>query len=325
MSQIVALGELLIDFTPVGVNNVGVTVYERNPGGAPANVLAMAAKLGSSTAFIGKVGNDSFGHYLKSVLAHNNIDTSGLMMTDEYKTTLAFVNLDESGDRDFDFYRRQCADTMLCPKDIDSGLLDDCRLFHFGSVSLTCEPSRSATIAAAQFAREKGKYISFDPNYRPPLWNSEAEAKEEILKAIPYANILKVSEEEMVLLTGASDLEQGAAILSAMGPEYVFISRGSFGSFYYTKEYCGALPTYAVDTIDTTGAGDVFLGSILHRLLNESSFMENGLIAKETLNDIVDFANAAGSMATTKHGAIPSFPCIEEIEKCRNTCPYLER
>ena len=324
MPQIVALGELLIDFTPVGVNDVGIAVYERNPGGAPANVLAMASKLGSSTAFIGKVGNDSFGRYLKSVLVNSNIDTSGLLLSDEYKTTLAFVNLDENGDRDFDFYRGQGADTMLRPEEIDSNIFDECELFHFGSVSLTCEPSRSATIAAAREARRRGKRISFDPNYRQPLWRSEAEAKEEILKVVPLANILKVSEEEMVLLTGVNDLEQGAAILSEMGPEIVLVSRGSSGAFYYTKDYCAALPTYAVDTIDATGAGDVFLGVILNRLLGSASYRETGIIGQTELNEIVDFANAAGSIATTRYGAIPSFPDLKEIEYCRSTYPYLE-
>lgn len=213
MFDIVALGESLIDFTPSGENSQGMALFARNPGGAPANVLAMAAKLGGKTAFIGKVGDDAFGAFLKKTMEDAGVDVRGLRMTREYPTTLAFVQLTPEGDRSFTFYRKPGADVMLAPAEVDRALLRDCRIFHFGSVSLTDEPCRTATLEAAREAKAAGAMISYDPNYRPFLWDSAERAREALLAALPLADIVKVSEEEMELLTGEVQLAAGADAL----------------------------------------------------------------------------------------------------------------
>ena len=219
MFDIVALGESLIDFTPSGENSQGMALFARNPGGAPANVLAMAAKLGGKTAFIGKVGDDAFGAFLKKTMEDAGVDVRGLRMTREYPTTLAFVQLTPEGDRSFTFYRKPGADVMLAPAEVDRALLRDCRIFHFGSVSLTDEPCRTATLEAAREAKAAGAMISYDPNYRPFLWDSAERAREALLAALPLADIVKVSEEEMELLTGEVQLAAGADALASRDAE----------------------------------------------------------------------------------------------------------
>ena len=223
MFDIVALGESLIDFTPSGENSQGMALFARNPGGAPANVLAMAAKLGGKTAFIGKVGDDAFGAFLKKTMEDAGVDVRGLRMTREYPTTLAFVQLTPEGDRSFTFYRKPGADVMLAPAEVDRALLRDCRIFHFGSVSLTDEPCRTATLEAAREAKAAGAMISYDPNYRPFLWDSAERAREALLAALPLADIVKVSEEEMELLTGEVQLAAGADALASRGAALVLV------------------------------------------------------------------------------------------------------
>lgn len=313
MIDIVALGEILIDFTPSGENEQGIALFARNPGGAPANVLAMNTKLGGSSAFIGKVGKDVFGSYLRSMLVSSGIDDSGLVTDPAIPTTLAFVQLDEKGDRSFSFYRKPGADMMLTSVEIGLELIDQCRIFHFGSVSLTDEPCRSATFAAAAYARQQGKCVSFDPNYRPLLWESEADAKEQMRKGVSMADILKVSEEELTLITGQTDFEPGAQQLLEMGPSLVLVSLGAKGAYYRSRSGAVWLPTYDVKTIDTTGAGDAFVGAILWQL-KDLTLEEIGSM---DLAGIVDFANAAGSMTTTRSGAIPALPTLQEIQSCR--------
>lgn len=227
MFDIVALGESLIDFTPSGENSQGMALFARNPGGAPANVLAMAAKLGGKTAFIGKVGDDAFGAFLKKTMEDAGVDVRGLRMTREYPTTLAFVQLTPEGDRSFTFYRKPGADVMLAPAEVDRALLRDCRIFHFGSVSLTDEPCRTATLEAAREAKAAGAMISYDPNYRPFLWDSAERAREALLAALPLADIVKVSEEEMELLTGEVQLEAGADALASRGAALVLVTLGT--------------------------------------------------------------------------------------------------
>ena len=206
MIDVVALGECLIDFTPNGENTQGIALFARNPGGAPANVLAMNACLGGKTAFIGKVGKDGFGDFLRQTLIDSGIDVSGLAVDEKVPTTLAFVQLDANGDRSFTFYRSPGADVMLTEAEVNTALIDDCTVFHFGSVSMTAEPCRTATLAAARYARQRGKLVSFDPNYRPLLWESTAEAVRQMQAGVELADLLKVSEEEMQLITGETDL-----------------------------------------------------------------------------------------------------------------------
>lgn len=314
--DITALGELLIDFTPNGKTPQGIPLFAQNPGGAPANVLTMASRLGSNTALIAKVGCDSFGTYLKDVLSDNRIDSTGVATDMRVPTTLAFVHIDGNGDRSFTFYRDPGADMMLGINDLNYKLIDHCRVFHFGSVSMTQEPSRSATLRAAECAKEKGKLISFDPNYRPLLWYGEKPAREQMLKAVAMCDILKVSEEEMLLLTGETDMEKASQILLEMGPALVLVSLGPKGSFHRNHVCSGYLPTYDVKTVDTTGAGDAFVGAILWQLRNRSRREIESLGDKE-LRQIVDFANAAGSLTTTKSGAIPAIPTMEQIRACQ--------
>ena len=270
MFDIVALGESLIDFTPSGENSQGMALFARNPGGAPANVLAMAAKLGGKTAFIGKVGDDAFGAFLKKTMEDAGVDVRGLRMTREYPTTLAFVQLTPEGDRSFTFYRKPGADVMLAPAEVDRALLRDCRIFHFGSVSLTDEPCRTATLEAAREAKAAGAMISYDPNYRPFLWDSAERAREALLAALPLADIVKVSEEEMELLTGEVQLAAGADALASRGAALVLVTLGPRGAYYRAAAGRGLLPACEVDTVDTTGAGDAFLGALLSCLAGKT-------------------------------------------------------
>lgn len=315
MFDLVALGESLIDFTPSGKNDLGMQLFARNPGGAPANVLAMNSKLGGKTAFIGKVGKDDFGFFLKATMEKAGIDVSGLTMTEEVNTTLAFVQLTESGDRSFSFYRSPGADICLKTEEVSESLLKNCRIFHFGSVSLTDEPVRSATLNAAKKAKSFGAVVSYDPNYRPLLWKNEREAKTEILHALPLADIVKVSGEEMALLTGETDLSAGAERIAEYGPTLVVVTLGPGGAFYFTRRASGTVPTYDVKTVDTTGAGDAFWGAFLHGIRGKT-LGEIQEISDAEWKRIVAFGNAAGSLTTTKKGAIPAMPALEQIEKC---------
>lgn len=315
MYDIIALGESLIDFSPNGTNEMGMLQFVRNPGGAPANVLAMFAKLGGKTAFIGKVGNDEFGKFLTATMKNAGIDVSAVAISEDIPTTLAIVQLTESGDRSFSFYRKPGADIMLSADDLNKEMLSHCNVFHFGSVSLTDEPSRSATLKAAAIAKDSGTIISYDSNYRPPLWKSENEAKRVILEGLKLADIVKVSYEEMVLLTGKNDLKAGAEKLAQYGAVLVIITMGIKGAYYFTKTSCGLLNTYDVKTVDTTGAGDAFFGAVLWKLKGKS-LDEISKISADKWSHILDFANAAGSLTTTKKGAIPAMPNLFEIEDC---------
>lgn len=316
MIDITAIGELLIDFTPSGKNERGVRLFAQNPGGAPANVLAMASRLGGKTAFLGKVGRDAFGDFLRGVLVQNGIGSSGLAVDGAAPTTLAFVQLDDNGDRSFTFYRDPGADRMLTTGEIKPELIGDCRIFHFGSVSMTHEPSRSATLYAAQYAKEQGKLVSFDPNYRAMLWDSEEEALDQIKKGIAIADVLKVSEEEAQLITGDKDPAGASQKLLSMGPALVLVSLGELGAYYRNHACSGYVPSYQVNAIDTTGAGDAFVGAFLWKvrgmMKEELKFMPG-----VELRQIISFANAAGALTTTGSGAIPAMPNMEQIRQCQ--------
>jgi fructokinase len=324
MYDVTALGELLIDFTPSGINDQGIALFARNPGGAPANVLAMITRLGGKTAFIGKVGDDAFGRFLGKTLKDAGIDITGLVTDREIPTTLAFVQLNGQGDRSFSFYRKPGADLMLSAEEVNRNLIDASKVFHFGAVSITGEPCRSAVHEAVHYAKGQKKIISYDPNYRPLLWDSVDEARTEMTRLVPFADILKVSEEEMTLLTGETVLEKGAAALAEQGPLIVLVSLGASGAFYFCGDGCGTMPAYDVKTIDTTGAGDAFLGAIHYKFLNKTR-EDLKKISRNDLEDIVDFANAAGSLATAKKGAIPAMPNLAEIEICRSKINFLSK
>lgn len=311
MFDIIAIGELLIDFTPV--KKESGTFFKQNPGGAPCNMVTMAQKLGSNTGFIGKVGLDQFGTYLGNVLKAQNIDVSGLIYTPEYNTTLAFVHLDECGDRSFSFYRKGCADIMLQKSEVDFTLLDQTQVLHFGSLSFTDEPSRSTVVHTVEYAKQKGKIISYDPNYRPFLWNSEESAIEGMKIGLKYADIIKVSEKEAALLTGESDIHHAAEKLYQEGIKLVCITLGEKGSFYYHMNGHGIVPGYKSKVVDTTGAGDCFFGATVHQILQKKCGIER-LMTKDLI-EIFSFSNAAASLCIENLGGIPSIPSKNQIIK----------
>jgi fructokinase len=313
MHDVTALGELLIDFTPSGISEQSNPLYEQNPGGAPANVLVSLSRLGKKGAFIGMVGKDQFGSFLRSTLQKENIETRGLKTSNDVNTTLAFVHLNSTGDRSFSFYRNPGADLMLRSEDIDWQLIKDSRVFHFGSVSMAGEPAKSATFAAARFAKENGILVSNDPNYRPLLWKSKQEAQIVITEGLQYTDILKVSDEEMELITGTTDLEAGAGILYKQGITMVFVTLGPKGCFFYCSAGSGLIPSFPVKTVDTTGAGDAFWGAVLSHLCTKTK-RELAQISKSEVQKIVEFSCAAGALTTMKKGAIPGIPTKEEIE-----------
>lgn len=313
MYDVAAVGECLIDFTPSGVDDLGMLRYSRNPGGAPANVLAMAAKLGASTAFLGKVGDDEFGYFLKSELERSKINTEGLLLTREFQTSLAFVHLSDDGERTFTFYRKNGADVFFSVEDIKTKIVEDSKIFHFGSVSLSSEPSRSATLSAVKRAKNKGAIISFDPNYRHLLWESEENALTEIKNALPLADIVKVSSEELLFITGTSETLLGAKILTSFGPSLVLVTLGEEGAFFYNGSGSGFVPAFSVKAIDATGAGDAFLGSMLFNLIGMKKEDLN-CIAERELRSHVTFSNAAAGISVTIKGAITSLPALSQIE-----------
>jgi fructokinase len=320
--DVLALGELLIDFTPHGISENGNVLFERNPGGAPANVLATLSRLGAKTAFIGKVGRDAFGTFLDDTLKKNGIDTSGLQFSDRVNTTLAFVQLTQAGDRSFSFYRDPGADTELEEAEISEDLIRSAKIFHFGSLSLTNEPSRSATYKALDIAKRNGLMVSYDPNLRPSLWKSLKEAADMIKSGLPYADIIKLSEEELEFITGEKDLVKGSEMLEDMGIKLILVTLGPKGTFYRHSGATGQLCTYDTKIVDTTGAGDAFLGAALYRLRGMSPAELPGL-GRAEIESLVDFANAAGALAASKKGAISAVPEMREIDVCMKTVPKL--
>ena len=312
----------MIDFTPAGRSAAGQWLFEENPGGAPANVLAAVARLGKRGAFLGMAGQDSFGVYLREVLQQQGIDVTGFKFSPTVHTTLAFVQLDASGDRQFSFYRNPGADLMFSAADIEYDLIRAAGIFHFGSISMTDEPARSATLAAVKFAKAQGKLISYDPNYRPLLWPNADAAVEAMKAGLVFADLVKVSDAELELLTGLADLDSASAALSRFGPQLILVTLGPGGCYYRAPFGTGRLPTYAVPVVDTTGAGDAFLGAVLYHLSGRTApFLER--VDRGELELIVDFANAAGALTTTKKGAIPALPDLEQIRQCLAQTPKL--
>ncbi len=311
--DVVALGEVLIDFTYSGTNADGKKVYEENPGGAPANCVCAAVKLGGKGAFIGMTGHDSFGEDTRAVLNSLNVDTSGMRYSDSQHTTLAFVSLAPNGERTFSFCRNPGADTQIKPTDLDKDMLANARILHIGSLSLTDEPAKSTTLAAIEAVKKAGGLISYDPNYRANLWHGRTDAIPLMKSIFPMADSVKVSDEELELLFGKGiSYEDGAKQILSQGVSLVLITLGSKGVYYATKKgFCGQLSVPKVKVADTTGAGDSFNGGLLYRLTRR----ENPLsFTKEEIEKDISFANAVASLCVTKRGAIPALPTLAETQ-----------
>ena len=309
MTDLTTIGEILIDLTQTGVSQNGICSFAANPGGAPANVAVAAARLGASTAFLGKVGRDNFGSILRDTLVKNQVDVSGLL-EDAAPTTLAVVSVDKRGERSFSFLRG--ADCALAPEEVNITQIERSKILHFGSVSLTAGPSRSATLFAAQHAHEKGVLVSYDPNYRPALWGDAQSAIEQMKQPLVLTDVLKVSDEELPLLTGTPDLTEGSRLLADLGISLVLVTLGAEGVFYRMREQTGRLSGVPVKVADTNGAGDTFLGAVLSRLCRRTSPL-TGLCVEE-LEDILRFANRAAALTCSRSGAIPAMPALSELE-----------
>ena len=284
MTDITTIGEVLIDLTQSGWTEQGIPRFDANPGGAPANLAVAASRLGARTAFIGRVGRDSFGDYLRRCLAENGVDVSGLSVDEKERTTLAVVALDEKGERTFSFYRDPSADVNLSMAHVPLERLGSTKVLHFGSVSLTAEPARTATLEAARTAKASGAWVSYDPNYRASLWSDEETAIRTMLGPLPLVDILKVSDEELPLLTGIADPAEGSARLVEQGVRLVLVTLGAHGAFYRFDGHTGHVPGVPCVVGDTNGSGDTFFGA------------------------------EAASITTSRHGAIPAMPTLQEVE-----------
>ncbi len=312
MFSVTALGEVLIDFTDSGNSANGQKLFERNPGGAPANVLVALKRLGHDVAFIGKVGDDMHGAFLRETLESNGIDCTGLISDPDFFTTLAFVALDESGDRSFSFARKPGADTQLRPEDLPRDVIANSRVFHVGSLSLTDEPARSATIEALELAKKSGCVMSYDPNYRDSLWTGADAASKQMRSLIPYMDLIKISAEECPLLTDFEKPEDAAKDLLDKGASVVVVTLDADGAYVAAKDGAELVKSFRVDAVDTTGAGDSFWGGFL------TAFCESGKDVKDlTIADAAKFAlfgNAVASLCVRKRGAIPAMPERDAVE-----------
>ncbi len=313
MFDITAFGELLIDYTPAGKSPAGMDLFEQNPGGAPANVLACASRLGQKTAFLGKIGVDLQGEFLRKTLQAANINTDGLISDENYFTTLAFVSLLENGERSFSFARKPGADTKICREDINPSIIKNSRIFHFGSLSLTDSPARETTYFALDEAKKANCIISYDPNYRPLLWKSKELAKEQMRAVLPYVSIIKLSDEETTLITDHADPQVAGKYLVDLGISIAAVTLGKHGVLIATKDGCETVPGFSVDAIDTTGAGDAFWGAFLYSIGELRGTIEEIKFSK--VLEIAKFANAAAALCVTKRGAIPAMPQLNDIVK----------
>jgi len=310
MYDVVALGELLIDFTPQGESDAGMRLFEQNPGGAPANVLCALSNLGASTAFIGKVGKDMHGDFLRDTLTGKKVDVSGLVQTPDVFTTLAFVALSDAGERSFSFARKPGADTCLTQRELREDIIRSTRVFHFGSLSLTDDPSRSATLAAIDMAKEAGAIISYDPNYRAPLWRSRDEAIAQMRSVLDKVDVIKISDEESELLAEKSTPEEAAKALLDKGIACAVVTLGKEGALVTTRSASVRVPAPDGKVVDTTGAGDSFWGGFLYKLVSSGTHPKE--LQKEQQRDFALFANSVATLCIQKRGAIPAMPTMEE-------------
>ncbi|MBZ6078762.1 PfkB family carbohydrate kinase [Microvirga puerhi] len=312
MADVVAFGELLVDFVPTinGLGLAGTEAFKKAAGGAPANVAVALARLGVPSAFMGMVGDDGFGHFLAETLQDAGVDVSPLLFTKRASTALAFVSLQASGEREFLFYRSPSADMLMAAENVDGGAIEKARAFHFGSMSLISDPSRTATLHAVDIARRAGKIVTYDPNLRLHIWPDADAAREGMLLGLKHAQIVKISEEEVTFLTGQEDPIAGARALWTDDVTFMAVTCGSAGCYWLTQNAQGKVPGFAVDAIDATGAGDAFMAGIIAGLLKEP------VIPTEParLDAICRFANAVGALTATGRGAIPSLPSRAAVE-----------
>lgn len=313
MYDVAALGEILIDFTFQGENEQGQKLFAQNPGGAPANVLAAMAKMGAKTAFIGKAGNDMHGRFLKNTLKDCGIDESGMILSDDYFTTLAFVDIKSDGEREFSFARKHGADKMLTKEEVCEDIIKNSKILHIGSVSLTEGPAKEATVFAVKRMKELGGIVSYDPNYRASLWESEEKAKEEARKLIQYADLIKISDEETLLMTGEQGYEKAAELLIEQGVKIVVVTLGKGGAYVRTAEGGKIVEGFKVNAVDATGAGDSFWGGFLYCFTKSGKKPEE--VSVEEAGEFAYFANATASLCVENYGAIPAMPSLEQIEE----------
>ncbi|MBS5983517.1 carbohydrate kinase family protein [Clostridium butyricum] len=309
--DITAFGEMLIDFTFQGFNEMNQKLFSQNAGGAPANVLVAANKLGANTSFLGKAGNDMHGKFLKETLNKENVDNTGFILSDDVFTTLAFVDLNKCGERTFSFARKPGADTMMEKEDICVEILKDSNIFHIGSLSLTHNPSKETTFYSLEKAKEFRCIISYDPNYRDSLWESEEKAIKEMRSIIPYVDIMKVSDEEITLMTDEKDPKSAAENLIQQGVKIVVITLGADGAFVATKDGGQIIPGFESNVVDTTGAGDAFWGGFLFRISQSEKRPEEFTL--EEISDFALFANAVASICVESYGAIAAMPSMEKV------------
>jgi fructokinase len=317
MPDVVALGELLIDFVPTvsGVTLIEAPAFKKAPGGAPANVAAGLARLGVSAGFMGKVGDDPFGHFLAQTLTEVGVDTAALRFSAEARTALAFVSLRADGEREFSFYRHPSADMLYRPDEVDTGYIRAAKVLHYGSISLIGEPSRGATLYAVDTARAAGCLISYDPNLRLPLWPDANAARDGMLLGLKKAHVVKLSDDESEFLTGLCNLESARKALWHDELKLMVVTRGHAGCVYFTRDFSGTVESFGVEAVDTTGAGDGFVAGLLQGLLADPATFQD----EARLRELCHFANAVGALATTERGAIPALPDREQVRNFINS------
>lgn len=322
MYDVTALGELIMDFTPAGISEFGSPLFEQNPGGAPANVAACVARLGGGAAYIGKVGEDAFGRAMKESLKSRGVDVSGVKDTRFYPTALAFLLPEPDGGTRQSFYHSSTADVRLTASEVDLGLIDSARAFCYGSVSMTDEPACTATLEAARYAHAAGKLCCYDPNFRPTLWQDQRVARDSILRGMQYASLLKLSRSEFAFVTQGAALEQGCkSLLREYNLTAVVVTLGDQGAFCSTLSYDVHVPAYRIAVLDTTGAGDAFVGGLLYRILRFEKPLDRVSLAEMMV--CLDFATAVGSMTTTMRGAMNALPSIEQVYECMRSTPKM--
>ena len=311
MADAICLGELLIDFVPTatGVNLIDAPAFVKAPGGAPGNVAVGLARLGVPSAFMGKVGDDPFGHFLANTLTEAGVDISPLRFSTEARTALAFVSLRADGEREFMFYRHPSADMLFAPQEVDVAAIDHAQLLHFGSISLIGEPSRGATLHAVDTARAAGCLVSYDPNLRLPLWPDATAARAGMWLGLKKAHVVKLSDDESEFLTGFRDLDAARQALWHDGLKLLVVTRGRAGCVYFTPAFSGTVESFPVEAVDTTGAGDGFVAGLLQGLLADPATVQD----EARLRELCRFANAVGALATTARGAIPALPERERV------------
>lgn len=311
--DVICLGELLVDMFPAELGRYlgDVTAFHPKPGGAPANVAVCLARLGIESAFIGKVGDDAFGHHLAAVMAREGVETKGIRFDEEARTTLAFIARPDPNHAEFLFYRNPGADARFQAGDLDLEMLSDTRIFHFGSLSLVEDPILSALLLALKTVVEAGAMVSMDVNYRPSLWENPAAARDAIMAIIPSVNMLKVNDDELKLLSGSSDVETGSQRLLEAGPEIIIITMGEDGSYFRTKAGFGHVAAFQVETVDSTGCGDAFIAGVLARMIELLDGRQR--LFEAQMLSILRFANAVGAITATREGVIPALPTRDEV------------